>query len=255
MEDFHWAGGMPALLKALEPMLERSAQTVTGATLGELLRDAEPPGGWQTTIRTLDDPLGPTGALVTLSGTLAPDGAVIKAAAATDALMQHTGPAAVFESPEDAASRIDDPSLELTPDHVLVLRNAGPVAAGMPEAGMLPIPRYLAQAGVEDMVRVTDARMSGTAYGTVVLHCSPEAAIGGPLALVRSGDLIELNVPKRRVDLRVDPAELARRREQFTPGPLPQRGWRRLHAQHVLQAHLGADLDFLTASGTSRILN
>ena len=170
---------------------------------------------------------------------------MIKVAAATPSLLHHRGPAVVFESPQDAADRIDDPSLRITPDHVIVLRNAGPVGAGMPEAGSLPIPRYLAEAGVRDMVRVTDARMSGTAYGTVVLHCSPEAAVGGPLALVRDGDEIELNVPERRLDLLVDERELARRREQFTPPPLPERGWRRLYAEHVLQAHLGADLDFL----------
>jgi dihydroxy-acid dehydratase len=152
----------------------------------------------------------------------------------------------VFESPEDAAERIDDPSLEVTPDHVLVLRNAGPVAAGMPECGSLPIPRRLAEAGVRDMVRVSDARMSGTAFGTVVLHCSPEAAVGGPLALVRDGDMVELNVPERRIDLLVDESELERRRAELVPLPFPERGWRRLFAEHVTQAHLGADLDLLT---------
>jgi len=246
LEDMHWAGGVPALLKALEPLLDLSALTVTGRTLGELLAEVPPPGEWQTTIRTLDNPLGPPGSLAILRGTLAPEGAVIKVAAATPSLLHHRGPAVVFESPQDAADRIDDPSLRITPDHVIVLRNAGPVGAGMPEAGSLPIPRYLAEAGVRDMVRVTDARMSGTAYGTVVLHCSPEAAVGGPLALVRDGDEIELNVPERRLDLLVDERELARRREQFTPPPLPERGWRRLYAEHVLQAHLGADLDFLS---------
>ena len=195
----------------------------------------------------MDTPLGPTGSLVTLRGSLAPDGAVLKAAAATPALLSHRGPAVVFESPEDAAERIDDPSLEITPDHVLVLRNAGPVAAGMPECGSLPIPRYLAEAGIRDMVRVSDARMSGTAFGTVVLYCSPKAAIGGPLALVRDGDTIELNVSKRRIDLLVDESELERRRAAFVPPPLPKRGWRRLYAQHVTQAHLGTDLDFLEA--------
>ena len=183
--------------------------------------------------------------LAVLYGSLAPDGAVIKAAAATPSLMKHRGPAVVFESAGDAASRIDDPALGITPDHVLILRNAGPVAAGMPEAGSLPIPAYLAKEGVTDLVRVTDARMSGTAFGTVVLHCAPEAAIGGPLALVHNGDLVELDVPARRIDLIVDDATIARRRAAFTPPPIPARGWRRLHAEHVLQAHLGADLDFL----------
>jgi dihydroxy-acid dehydratase len=193
----------------------------------------------------LNEPLGPTGALAVLSGSLAPDGAVIKVSAATAQLMRHRGPALVFDSPEDAARRLDDEALQVTPEHVLVLRNAGPVGAGMPEAGSLPLPRRLARAGVRDMVRVSDARMSGTAYGTVVLHCAPEAAVGGPLALVRDGDPIELDVPARRIELRVEESELARRRAQWKPTALPSRGWPRLYAEHVLQAHLGADLDFL----------
>jgi dihydroxy-acid dehydratase len=151
----------------------------------------------------------------------------------------------VFDSPDEVAARIDDPALRITPEHVVVLRNAGPVGAGMPEAGSVPIPRYLAEKGVKDMVRVSDARMSGTAYGTVVLHCAPEAAIGGPLGLVQNGDLVELDVEQRRLDLLVSEAELGRRRAHFTPPPLPDRGWRRLYAEHVLQANLGADLDFL----------
>ncbi len=244
MEDLDRAGGVPALLKALEPLLFKEAKTVTGKTIGELLAETPPPGSWQTTIRSLDKPLGPVGALAVLRGSLAPDGAVIKAAAATPALMKHRGPAAVFESAEDA-QRIDDPALGITPEHVLVLRNCGPVGAGMPEAASLPIPKYLAAQGVKDMVRVSDARMSGTAYGTVVLHCSPEAAVGGPLALVRNGDPIELNVEERRIDLVLNPAILEARRAEFTPPPKPDRGWRRLYAEHVLQAQLGADLDFL----------
>ncbi len=246
LEDLHRAGGVPVLLKALAPLLDLSTTGITGRPLAELVRDAAESAGWQQTIRTLATPLGPPGALVTLRGSLAPDGAVIKAAAATPALLRHRGPAVVFESPEDAAARIDDSALQITAQHVLVMRNAGPVGAGMPEAGSLPIPRYLAEAGVRDMVRVSDARMSGTAYGTVVLHCSPEAATGGPLALVRDGDPIELSVAERRVDLLVDANELARRRQQFVPPPLPARGWRRLYAEHVLPAHLGADLDFLS---------
>ena len=252
MEDLHRAGGVPVLLKELEPLLDVSARTITGETLGQLLKHVSPAGDWQSTVRSLDNPLGPTGSLVTLRGSLAPDGAVLKAAAASSELLSHRGPAVVFESPEDATGRIDDPSLEITADHVLVLRNAGPVAAGMPECGSLPIPRRLAEAGVRDMVRVSDARMSGTAFGTVVLHCSPEAAVGGPLALVRDGDTIELNVSQRRIDLLVDEAELDRRRAKFVPPLLPQRGWRRLYAEHVTQANLGADLDFLDAvCGTS----
>jgi len=244
LQDMHFAGGMPVLLKVLEPLLDLSAMTVTGKRLGEVLQDAPAPGDWQTTIRTLEDPLGSTGALAIIKGSLAPEGAVFKAAAASKALFHHSGPAVVFDGPDDAA-RIDDPSLRITPDHVLVLRNAGPVGAGMPEAGSLPIPKYLAEAGVKDMVRVSDARMSGTAYGTCILHCSPEAATGGPLAHVRDGDIIELNVDERRIDLCVDEAELARRRAAWTPRPIPARGWRRLYAERVLPAHLGADLDFL----------
>jgi len=244
-EDLYHAGGVPVLLKALEPLLNLDTVGVAGVPLGHLLDEVEPPGDWQTTIRTLDAPLRGPGALAVLHGSLAPDGAVLKAAAASPALFRHRGPAVVFDSPEDAALRIDDPALGITPDHVMVLRNAGPVAAGMPEAGSLPIPKYLAAQGVRDMVRVSDGRMSGTAYGTVVLHCSPEAAVGGPLALVRDGDMIALDVEQRRIDLLVDEAELAQRREEFTPPPLPQRGWRRLYAQHVQQAHLGCDLDFM----------
>ncbi|MFK5922494.1 MAG: dihydroxy-acid dehydratase [Verrucomicrobiota bacterium] len=247
LEDLHRAGGVPVLLKALEPLLKLSAKTITGQTMGEWVESASAPADWQTTIRTLEDPLGSTGALTTLSGTLAPDGAVIKSAAATPELMVFRGPAVVFDSPEDAAARIDDPALGITEENVLVLRNGGPLAAGMPECGSLSIPRYLAESGVRDMVRVSDARMSGTAYGTVVLHCSPEASAGGPLALVRDGDIIELDVPNRRIDLLVDEAELGKRRAEFVAPPLPERGWKYLYAKHVTQAHLGADLDFLSA--------
>jgi dihydroxy-acid dehydratase len=245
LEDMHRAGGVPALLKVLEPLLDLSTVGVTGRSLGELLQGVDEPGAWQRTIRRLDDPLGPAQSLVVLRGSLAPDGAVLKAAAATPELMQHRGPAVVFDGPEDASRRVDDPVLGITPDHVMVLRGAGPVALGMPEAGSMPIPRYLATQGVKDMVRVSDGRMSGTAYGTVVLHCAPEAAVGGPLALVRDGDTIELSAAEGRLDLLVDVAELERRRRDFSPPALPARGWRRLYAQHVQQAHLGADLDFL----------
>jgi dihydroxy-acid dehydratase len=244
MEDLHKAGGLPVLMKELESRLHLDALTVTGKTLGALLEEVERAGKWQTTIRTLAEPLGPVASLAVLHGSLCPDGAVIKAAAATPELMKHRGPAVVFESPEDA-QRIDDPALGITPDHVLILRNSGPVGAGMPEAGSLPIPKYLSAQGVRDIVRVSDARMSGTAYGTVCLHCSPEAAVGGPLALVQNGDMIELNVEERRLDLLVDPAELEARRLQWSPPPTAPRGWLKLHAEHVLQAHLGADLDFL----------
>ena len=245
LEDLHRAGGLAPVLKVLEPLLDPTTIGVTGRTLGKILETAEPPGDWQDTIRKLDNPLGPTGSLIVLRGSLAPDGAVIKAAAATKALLRHTGPAAVFESPADVAARIDDPGRAITPEHVLVLRNAGPIAAGMPEAGSMPIPRYLAEAGVRDMVRVSDARMSGTAFGTVVLHCSPEAAAGGPLGLVRDGDMIALDATERRIDLLVDASELEKRKRDFRPPGLPDRGWAKIYAKHVLQAHLGADLDFL----------
>ena len=245
MEDFHAAGGLPTLWKALASELDGDALTVTGETVGEIIARTPPPGDWQDTIRPLDKPLKGTGALCVLRGSLAPDGAVIKKAAATPELLRHCGPAVVFDSPDDVAARIDDPALGITPDSVLILRYAGPVGSGMPEAGSLPIPNYLAAQGVTDMVRVSDARMSGTAYGTVVLHCCPEAAVGGPLALVRDGDLIDLDVDARRIDLLVDETELRRRRALFQPPPLPERGWQRLYAQHVLPASEGADLDFL----------
>ncbi|MBN1947725.1 MAG: dihydroxy-acid dehydratase [Bradymonadales bacterium] len=245
MEDLYKAGGVPALLKVLEPLLDRSALCATGKTLGEQLSAVAPPESWQSTIRPLDRPLSQGRSLVVLRGNLAKKGAVLKLSAASPGLLQHRGPAVVFESPEDASRRIDDPALGITPEHVLVLRNAGPVGAGMPEAGSLPIPRYLAEQGVKDMVRISDARMSGTAFGTVVLHCAPEAARGGGLALVTDGDLIQLDVPRRRVDLLVSDQERAERKARFVPPPLPERGWQRLHCEHVLQADQGSDLDFL----------
>lgn len=245
LEDLHHAGGVPVLLKELAPLLETGVRTITGRTLAEELANVPFPEDWQTTIRTLETPLRSGPAISALFGSLAPQGAVIKTAAATPALLRHRGPAAVFESPEDAAARIDDPTLALTPDHVLVLRNAGPRGRGMPEAGSLPIPKYLAAQGMRDMVRVSDARMSGTAYGTVVLHCAPEAAVGGPLALIRNGDVIELNVDENRVDLLIDKSEIEKRRSALVLPQLPPRGWRHLYAKHVLQASEGADLDFL----------
>ena len=243
MEDFDKAGGVPVLLKALEPMLDLDAIGVSGQTLGALLQDVAAPGDWQTAIRTLDAPLGPASSLVVLKGSLAPDGAVLKKATSSPHLHKHRGPAIVFEGPDDAA-RVDDPALGITPEHVLVLRGAGPVALGMPEAGSMPLPKHLAAQGVEDMVRISDGRMSGTAYGTVALHVAPEAAVGGPLALVRDGDLIELDVEAGRLDLLVPEETLARRRAEWTAPAAPARGWRRLYAERVLQANLGADLDF-----------
>jgi len=245
MEDFHRAGGVPTLLKALEDHLRTGHIGVSGRPLADLLADVAEPAEWQDVIRTHQEPLGPPGALAVLRGSLAPDGAVIKVSAASADLLVHQGPALVFDSPEDAATRLADPDLDVTSAHVLVLRNAGPVASGMPEAGSVPIPKRLAAAGVTDMVRISDARMSGTSYGTVVLHCSPESAVGGPLALVRDGDLVRLDVPGRRVDLLVDADELEARRAAWRAPETPARGWRRLHATTVLPASLGADLDFL----------
>ena len=245
MEDFHYAGGLPVLLKSMASLLDLNTENVNGQRLSEILEDVSPPESWQDTIHTLDRPLAEPGALCILYGSLAPEGAVIKKAAATPKLLKHRGPAVVFESPDDVAERIDDPDLHISPDHVLVMRNAGPVAMGMPEAGSLPIPKRLAAEGITDMLRISDARMSGTAYGTVVLHCSPESAVGGPLAFVQDGDIIELDVAAQRLDLCVDAEELARRKATFVPLPKPERGWQRLYAEHVLPAHLGADLDFL----------
>lgn len=242
MEDFHHAGGMPALLRELRPLLDLSARGIDGLSMEERTQGSVVVD--RNVIFPLSSPLGPTGSLVALKGSLAPDGCVLKSAAASPSLFQHQGRAVVFESPEDAARRIDDPSLGITPDSVLVLRNAGPKAMGMPEAGSLPIPRALASRGVKDMVRVSDGRMSGTSYGTVVLHVAPESAACGPLALVQNGDLIRLDVTGKRLDLLVDDAVLAERRSRFAPPSPPQRGWERLHFDHVMQANQGCDLDF-----------
>lgn len=245
MEDFEQAGGLPVLMKELESVLDLEHIGVSGKTIRENLANVKAAQPWQDTITTLTDPLGLPGALSILRGSLAPDGAVIKASAASPKLMQHTGPALVFEDAAEAARRLDELDLEVTADHVLVLRNSGPIGAGMPEAGSLPIPRKLAQAGVTDIVRVSDARMSGTSYGTVVLHCAPESAIGGPLSLVRDGDLIKLDVANRSIDLLVDEEILNQRRLEFHPRQRAKRGWRKLYEDHVLQANEGADMDFL----------
>ncbi len=248
MEDLHAAGGAPAVLRALKDRLHLDVATITGKTLGEVLDAADP---WvdPAVVRPPQDPISPQGGLVALSGSLAPKGAILKRAAATPALFEREGRAVVFTSLEDLSQRIDDPDLDVTPDDFLVLQNAGPLASGMPEAGYLPIPTKLARAGVKDMVRISDARMSGTAFGTIVLHVSPEAALGAPLGLVRNGDRIRLSVRERRLDLLVDGAELVRRRETFVapPGVGAERGWRRLWRDHVLQAEEGCDLDLLRA--------
>jgi dihydroxy-acid dehydratase len=255
MEHFHWAGGVPRLLKELAPMLDLDAPTVTGGTLRDYMNSAEDVKG-QDVIRSRAAPIKAVGSMAVLHGNLAPRGAIIKQSAASDELMTHTGRAVVFESVQDMTERMDDPALDVTKDDVLVLRNAGPVGApGMPEAGYLPIPRKLAQEGVKDMVRISDARMSGTAFGTIVLHITPESAAGGPLGLVRNGDRISLDVPARRIELLVDDAELHKRRKQAgdapPPGaaPVPDRGYAALFHRTVLQADEGCDFDFLVPRG------
>ncbi|MBI0534226.1 dihydroxy-acid dehydratase [Roseomonas sp. KE2513] len=247
MEHLHHAGGVPRLLRELEPHLDLDAPTVLGGTLADYLKLAEEVPG-QTVIRPRSAPLKPTGGMAVLRGNLCPGGAVIKHSAATASLLQHTGRAVVFDSVEDMTNRVDDPALDVTAEDVLVLRNAGPKGApGMPEAGYLPIPRKLAQAGVKDMVRISDARMSGTAFGTIVLHVTPESAVGGPLALVRTGDRIALDVEARTLNLLVDEAELAQRAKAVVPPrPAPKRGYAKLFHDTVLQADQGCDFDFLT---------
>ena len=245
MEDLFYAGGIPAVLKELLPLLHGDALTVTGRSLAENVAAAAVSNG--EVIRSLDDPLAPEGGLSILRGNLAPEGAVIKHAAATPALCQHRGPALVFKDADDVKARIHDPALDVTPDHVLVLQNAGPIGGpGMPEIGNLPIPQKLLKQGVRDMARISDARMSGTSYGTIVLHVAPEAAIGGPLALVRDGDEIELSVAERRLQLHVSDAELAERRADWSaPPPAYSRGYGQLYLRSVNQAPLGCDFDFL----------
>ena len=253
MEDFFAAGAMGALLRELAPLLHLDAMTVTGETLGERLQSDAASYVDRTIIAAREQPFEPHGGLVALFGNLAPRGAILKRSAADAKLFEHEGRAVVFSSLDDLAGRIDDPALDVAPDDVLVLQNAGPhAAAAMPEAGYLPIPRKLAAQGVTDMLRISDARMSGTAFGTIVLHVTPEAAIGGPLSLVHDGDMIRLDVPARRLDLLVDEAELAARRRD-APGegdwPLPGRGYARLFGRAVLQADEGCDFDFLRPGG------
>ncbi|MGU3403628.1 IlvD/Edd family dehydratase [Methylobacterium brachiatum] len=251
MEDFHAAGGMGALLRELRPLLHLGTVDVEGRTLAERLD--EPPG-WvdRSIIRAFDNPVSPVGGLVALSGNLAPDGAIFKRAAATPELFESEGRAVVFTGLEDLSRRIDDPDLDVAPGDVLVLQNAGPHAAGMPEAGYLPIPKKLARAGVKDMVRISDARMSGTAFGSIVLHIAPEAAIGGPLGAVRDGDRIRLSIRDKRIDLLVDEAEIAHRLADHEPPPAPKRGYKALYRRTVTQAPDGCDFDFLIGEGEPR---
>ncbi|CAG9259649.1 Putative dehydratase IlvD1 [Paraburkholderia unamae] len=250
MEDLYAAGGVPAILRELKPLLHLDCRMVTGETLGERL-DAV---SWvdREVVRPAAQPVRETGGLVALFGNLAPRGAILKRSAADPALFEKEGRAVVFSSLEDLANRIDSDALDVTPDDFLVLQNAGPTSeAAMPEAGYLPIPRKLARAGVKDMVRLSDARMSGTAYGTIVLHITPDAASGGPLGLVRSGDRIRLSVSKRSLELLVPDDELARRREAQPPRALPRhtRGYASLYEREILQADEGCDFRFLKSSG------
>ncbi|PZE22135.1 IlvD/Edd family dehydratase [Paenibacillus xerothermodurans] len=246
MEEFAKAGGTPAVLKELEQLLYLDEMTVTGKTLRENLANVTVSEVYRDIIRSFESPLHNTGGIAVLYGNLAPNGAVIKPKAASQHLLKHKGRAVVFSSTRDMEARVNDPELDITPDDIMVLQNAGPVGApGMPEAGMLPIPAKLLQQGVRDMVRLSDARMSGTAFGTVVLHIAPEAAAGGPLGLVRSGDIIELDVENRRLDLHLPDEELTRRREAWKPPVITPRGYTKLFQQHVLQADEGCDFDFL----------
>jgi dihydroxy-acid dehydratase len=252
MEDFYFAGGLPALLKKLERHLALDAPSVNGCTLGENIADA---ACWNNdVIRGEDNPVVPLSrgkTLAVLRGNLAPRGAVMKSSAANPKFLQHVGPAIVFDNPGEMNRTIDDPDLDVTENSVLVLRNAGPVGApGMPEWGNLPIPKKLLMQGVRDMVRICDGRMSGTHYGTCILHVSPEAAVGGPLALLRTGDLVELDVEAGRLDMQVSSEELERRRAEWQPtAPVYTRSFAALYQRHVSQADEGCDFEFLSAPG------
>ncbi|GLH82185.1 dihydroxy-acid dehydratase [Bradyrhizobium sp. SSBR45G] len=252
MEHFHHAGGVPKLMKQLGDLIDLDCRSITGQALRDIVAAAEDVPG-QDVIRSRDDAIKPEGGLAVLRGNLAPRGAVIKHSAASPKLLQHTGRAVVFESIEDMTLRVDDPDLDVSADDVLVLRNAGPKGApGMPEAGYLPIPKKLARGGTKDMVRISDARMSGTAFGTIVLHITPESAVGGPLALVQTGDMIRLDVAKRSIDLLVDEVELARRYAALRPAAAPEwagRGYAHLFHETILQADDGCDFDFMRRMG------
>ncbi|MFJ3056456.1 IlvD/Edd family dehydratase [Herbaspirillum sp. NPDC087042] len=253
MEDFHAAGGMATLLRELKPLLKLDALTVTGRTLGQEI-EAAGPGFAQDVVRTVANPIYPQGGIAVLQGNLAPGGAIIKQSAADPRLMEHEGRAVVFEGIEDLVTRIDDEALDVTADDVLVLKNIGPLGApGMPEAGYIPIPRKLARAGVKDMVRISDGRMSGTAFGTIVLHVTPESAIGGPLAYIQSGDRVRLSVSGREITVLVSDEELARRAQaQPIVRPSAERGYRKLFLENVTQADQGVDFEFLRSASLQR---
>jgi dihydroxy-acid dehydratase len=245
MEDFYYAGGLPAVIEDLGELIHREALTVNGKTIGENVAGARCYN--RDVIKHREEPLTREGGIAVLRGNLCPNGAVLKPSAATPELMKHRGRAVVFESIEDFHARVDDPNLDIDEACVMVLKNCGPRGyPGMPEVGNMPLPQKILKRGITDMVRISDARMSGTAYGTVALHVSPEAAAGGVLALVKDGDEIELNVEERRLQLQVDDAELSRRRSSWqAPRPPSNRGYYKLYYEHVMQADRGADLDFL----------
>ncbi|WP_374467908.1 L-arabinonate dehydratase [Ferrovibrio sp.] len=250
MEDFFYAGGLPALMGRIKPHLHLDAVTVTGETLAENIAHAQVYN--DDVIRTVDDPIYAEGALAVLKGNLAPDGCVIKPSACEPRFLKHSGPALVFDDYPSMKKAVEDESLDVTADHVLILRNAGPLGGpGMPEWGMLPIPKKLVKQGVRDMVRISDARMSGTSYGACILHVAPESYIGGPLCLVRNGDIISIDVDKRSISLDVPEAELARRRAEWKqPEPRYERGYGWMFSKHIKQADQGCDFDFLeTAFG------
>jgi L-arabonate dehydrase len=252
MEDFYYAGGLPAVMREIRHELDLKAMTVNGKTLGENIADA--PCWNRDVIKELDQPFKARAGIAVLRGNLAPDGAVIKPSAASPHLLKHRGRAVVFESIEDLHARIDDENLDIDETCIMVLKGCGPKGyPGMAEVGNMPLPPKLLRRGITDIVRLSDARMSGTAYGTVVLHVSPEAAAGGPLALVQNGDFIEVDVPGRRLHLDVSDAELAKRRAAWKPAPTPQRGWYKIYVDHVQQAHLGADLDVLVGGSGSEV--
>jgi dihydroxy-acid dehydratase len=245
MEDFYYAGGLPAVIRELGNLIHRDAMTVNGRTVGENI--AEAPCYNRDVIRSLVAPLTTSGGVAVLRGNLCPSGAIIKPSAATPSLMKHRGRAVVFENIEDFRARISDPGLEIDETCVMVLKNCGPRGyPGMPEVGNMPLPPKILKKGVTDMVRISDARMSGTAYGTVVLHVAPEAAAGGTLAVVQDGDFIELDVAARRLDLCIPDGEIAQRKAAWgVPQPPAERGYYKLYVDHVLQADRGADFDFL----------
>jgi len=253
MEDFYYAGGLSAMLKRIEPYLDTECLTVSGKSIGENLADAKVYN--DDVIRNLDNPICESGALVVLKGNLAPDGCVMKVSALDNRFLKHSGPALVFDDYPSMKAAIDDENLDATPDTVLVLRNAGPEGGpGMPEWGMLPIPKKLVKQGVRDMMRISDARMSGTSYGACVLHVAPESYVGGPLALIRTGDIVTVDVEKRLIQMELSDQELNDRRAQLEPPPVRyERGYGFMFSQHIGQAQDGCDFDFLATAFGNRV--